>query len=61
MRLTLTLSKPRLWDYLSSCYHKVRYGHAQTAENACRRMNEKGSGEMEPYRCRYCGGWHIGH
>ena len=46
MKITVTLRKPRFWDYMSSCYRKVRYSHAQTAENAVRAMAAKG----EPWR-----------
>lgn len=61
MQITLQIRKPRLWDYLASCYRKVRYGHAQTAENACRSMAARGIEGLEKYKCRFCDGWHIGH
>jgi len=40
---------------------KVRYGHMETAVKAAEKMKLRGCGSMEPYNCRWCGAWHIGH
>lgn len=53
--------KPKLTNYLTGCRRKIRYTHAQTAENAVRSLTAKGSGEIHKYQCRFCGGWHVGH
>lgn len=47
-------------DSAWSCKRKVRYGHKETAERAVTAMKIKGSKYLEAYKCRYCGGWHIG-
>ncbi len=44
-------------DEHMSCVNKVKYGHKETA---AKRMMEKGSKDLEAYKCRYCDGWHIG-
>lgn len=49
------------WDKYFSCDGKVRYGRAKTANKACKSMRNKGALGLEPYACRYCDGWHIGH
>lgn len=40
---------------------KVRYGRLQTANDAIRRMKDKGVTDMTPYFCMICQGYHIGH
>jgi hypothetical protein len=52
-----------LWD--SSCRKKVRYSHAADARMRIRRISRLGDGlgveALATYRCRFCGGFHIGH
>jgi hypothetical protein len=48
-------------DFESSCKGKVKYGHRETAESACTAMKRKRNLDLEPYECRHCDGWHIGH
>lgn len=41
---------------------KVRYGHAETAEQAVAAMKEKyGRKNMRAYKCGFCNGYHIGN
>ena len=40
---------------------KVRHGRLRTAEDAIRRMKDKGVTDMTPYFCMVCQGYHIGH
>jgi hypothetical protein len=54
------MSRPP-FDYMTSCYRKVRYGHEKTANDARSKMLAKGSTNLDVYACRYCGGWHLGH
>lgn len=46
-----------------ACKGKVRHpeqGHAHAALRSL--VRERGDqGAMTPYRCQFCGGWHIGH
>lgn len=42
-----------------ACAHKRAYG-ARCARLVAARRREKGD-RVSPYRCFYCGAWHIGH
>jgi hypothetical protein len=45
-----------------ACGHKVKHATEAEAKSAIRRMHEQGSlGMLVPYRCRYCGAFHVGH
>lgn len=47
-----------------SCAPKVRHPSLKMANRALRIMIRKGSaerGELQPYPCRFCHGWHLGH
>lgn len=46
-----------------ACKGKVRHADQAAAHGALRALNQdKGyQGPMNPYRCPFCGGWHIGH
>jgi hypothetical protein len=47
-----------------SCTNKVRHPSLKYASRALRIMIRKGSaerGELAPYLCRFCHGWHLGH
>jgi hypothetical protein len=48
-------------DFVSSCKNKIKYGHQETAEKACVSMKRKKNLDLEPYQCRHCDGWHVGH
>jgi len=45
-----------------TCGKKVNYKSEQTATNAATCLNQKGKtrGNLEPYPCFFCDGWHIG-
>lgn len=46
-----------------SCLGKIRYETFEAAAIASRRPAEwvRRHGYMQPYACRYCGGYHYGH
>lgn len=44
-----------------ACEGKRRHAGRQEAERALRRMKPRAQGVLNVYRCRNCGGWHVGH
>lgn len=44
-----------------SCEGKVQYFTITAAHQSIKYYVKKGDGIMEPYKCRFCGWWHIGH
>lgn len=42
------------------CGHKRRYADAIAAGNVARYFRHQGQ-HLAPYRCPWCGWWHIGH
>lgn len=46
-----------------SCTSKKRHGTFEAADYAMRRLlrMKAGDGRLEVYRCRFCGGFHVGH
>lgn len=47
-----------------SCLMKVRHATLKMATRALRimiRKREAVRGELQPYCCRFCKGWHLGH
>ena len=46
-----------------SCQSKVRHATPDAAQGAIRRLHaQKGyQGRLDAYRCRFCGGFHVGH
>lgn len=45
-----------------SCFMKVRHTNRQAAqEKADRLIANQGEANIEPYPCKFCGGWHVGH
>jgi len=44
----------------ATCGTKVDYKSEPSAFKAAVAMMAKGSKELEPYPCPFCGGWHIG-
>lgn len=46
-----------------ACKGKVRHAGASEGYAAIRSLARAGrdNGHMTPYRCQFCGGWHIGH
>ncbi len=47
-----------------SCTRKVRYSKKKSAVNVVKAMKKKGvifTEEPNIYKCKYCGGWHLGH
>lgn len=51
--------------WASSCERKVRFSRSSHARLRIWRILRWGSGHaverLVPYRCQYCGGFHIGH
>ncbi len=51
------------WKQHKTCTSKVGYqsrGEANLRKRSISR-NGKGDGALKPYRCGYCGLWHLGH
>lgn len=52
-------------DWASSCGRKRRYSRAAHARMCIGRILKLGEGlgmeTLNTYRCRFCGGFHIGH
>ena len=47
-----------------SCHVKIRYrtvGAACHAVTVTLANNHEERGRLQPYLCRFCNGWHIGH
>lgn len=45
-----------------SCLSKVRHFTREAAQaKADRLRNGQGEDNIEPYPCKFCGGWHVGH
>lgn len=44
-----------------TCDSKVRFMTLREAADACWSMMEKKNARLRPYKCPYCGSWHIGH
>jgi hypothetical protein len=45
---------------LSMCEGKQRFTDAARAKMVTRAMNRRPGRHANPYRCRHCGGWHVG-
>ena len=43
-----------------ACLSKVRYASRREARTLSRHGRRQ-DGTLEPYRCRFCGEWHLGH
>lgn len=47
---------------ISSCVGKTTFNSWRKAQQASRRINRREHGEhVGPYRCRYCGQYHVGN
>lgn len=44
----------------NSCIGKIRHKTSAGAEAHAKELRDKGE-RVWPYRCRFCGGWHVGH
>ena len=44
-----------------SCKGKVKHKSRIDAIKAMTKTRQKGESRMHAYRCKFCGGWHIGH
>jgi len=45
-----------------ACTRKIRYTTARAAKNVMRAAAKRGKIVLvKPYKCRFCGGWHLGH
>jgi len=55
---------PRTFSYNNSCRRKQWFNSWKDAQRAAGnmiRMNKEHDGDIEPYSCRHCGRYHIGH
>jgi len=43
------------------CQHKKRHPDQQSARYHRFLLNQKDGEQMNVYKCRFCGGWHVGH
>lgn len=43
------------------CGHKKRYENQTLAVKQLINLKRKDNDRMRSYRCRFCGGWHVGH
>jgi hypothetical protein len=43
-----------------ACLSKVRYSSRREARSLVRHGRRQ-DGTLEPYRCQFCGEWHLGH
>lgn len=49
-------------DYQTfSCMRKVPYATQELAHRASVAISRKGWGHVFPYKCEFCGNWHVGH
>lgn len=44
-----------------ACDGKVRLRSQQVAQRVARLMSQRTRSLLLPYRCRWCGHWHVGH
>jgi hypothetical protein len=45
-----------------SCLSKVRHVTREAAQAKANRLRcAQDEQNIEPYSCRFCGGWHVGH
>lgn len=47
--------------YERECSGKRRYERKRDVKQSRQYGRSRGAVGQEPYRCRYCGGWHLGH
>lgn len=40
---------------------KIQHATRKAAKLHVRRLAQEGDDGLEPYRCRWCGRWHVGH
>ncbi len=59
------MSNREFWQWESSCGRKVRYSRRSLALRCIQRIASAGGGykleSFVTYRCRFCGGYHLGH
>ena len=47
-----------------NCRQKVRHSSLERALRCLAKMQRTGrarQGDLQPYECRFCHGWHLGH
>jgi len=49
------------WFERRSCLDKVPFASRHGARAAARSVERRYGGRLEPYACRFCDGWHVGH
>lgn len=47
-------------DWFFSCYDKQIYSE-KGAIKTCLALKNLHNRDLEPYKCRHCVGWHVGH
>lgn len=50
--------------FLTGCGGKVVFKNRERAENSRLyqiKIGRRGYSAVEPYRCKFCGDWHLGH
>jgi hypothetical protein len=40
---------------------KTRFGNQEDANRSSLRLRLEEGADLDPYRCGYCGGWHLGN
>lgn len=43
------------------CGDKIRHSTLDQAQRVIKAMRARGAAYLEPYKCRWCGSFHIGH
>lgn len=51
--------QPSGWE-CTQCQGKHRFDNPQLARTAAERSRKAHECKTSAYRCRYCGGWHVG-
>ena len=54
------MAQAHLFSYESQCGGKQRFAAKADIKVALKRVEQR-CGRMIPYRCPYCGDWHMGH
>lgn len=49
------------WFELRSCRDKVRLDSRAEARLAAHGIERREGDRLQPYHCRFCGHWHVGH
>ena len=55
----MTATDPQAWQCVQ-CQGKQRFEDSQLARSVAARSRKATDGKISAYRCRFCGGWHVG-